>query len=350
MKRLCIKGIFVLLVALTLAGCSFPGKAKENEVKEKKSMKVGISVYDQYDTFISSVIQKLHENVKEKEEAEGVSIILDIVNAGSNQLLQNDQVEAFIEQGVDVICINLVDRTDATVVIDMAKKADVPIIFFNRELVEEDLERWDSLYYVGAVTLESGILQGELIIDYYEKHNLEMDKNQDGKIQYVILEGEAGHQDALIRTEYVINTVIEAGIQVEKLGDEIANWNRAQGATKMNQWLDSYPEEIELIIGNNDDMALGAIDALKERGIENKPLVVGIDGTDVGVEAVKTGEMIGTVLNDSMGQARGIMELAYALGFHKSLSEEFPLIDGKYIRLPHKIVTKENVEEIMLNY
>ena len=98
-----------------------------------------------------------------------------------------------------------------------AKSADVPVIFFNRELVEEDLERWEKLYYVGAVALESGIMQGEIVAEAYEKDPEKLDKNGDGVLQYVMLEGEAGHQDAIIRTEYAVNTIIESGIKMEKL-------------------------------------------------------------------------------------------------------------------------------------
>ena len=144
-------------------------------------------------------------------------IIVDIVNAAGSQLEQNDQVEKFVNNGYDVICVNLVDRTDPTLIIDKAESAGIPIIFFNRELVPEDLKRYDKAYYVGAVTIEPGIIQGEMIVDLLKKKKESVDKNADNKIQYIMLEGEAGHQDAIIRTEYAVNTIVENGIQVEKL-------------------------------------------------------------------------------------------------------------------------------------
>lgn len=273
---------------------------------------------------------------------------MDISNAGRNQITQNYQVENYIREDFDIICVNLVDRTDASVAIDMAMKADIPIIFFNRELVEKDLQRWDKLFYVGAVALESGIMQGQVVVDYCEEHFKKVDKNNDQVLQYVILEGEPTHQDALIRTEYVIDTITEAGINVEKLGDEIANWNRAQAETKMSQWLkSSISSEIEIVIANNDDMALGAIDAIKKENVVDPPIVVGIDGTKVGLEAVYNGDMIGTVYNDAKGQAEGIVELAYSLAFNEELPDHIEVIDGKYIRKPHIIITPENVEKYM---
>ncbi|NLP35418.1 MAG: galactose ABC transporter substrate-binding protein [Clostridiales bacterium] len=323
-------------------------KADKSKNATKTSVKIGVTIYNQYDTFISSLVNYLTEYAKYKERDEGITITLDISNAGGNQLTQNYQVENYIREGYDIICINLVDRTDASVAIDMAINADIPIIFFNRELVEKDLQRWNKLFYVGAVALESGIMQGQIVVDYCEKNFDKVDKNKDGILQYVILEGEPGHQDALIRTECVINTIIESGIAVEKVGDEIANWTRAQAETKMSQWLkNDVGKEIEIVIANNDDMALGAIDAIKKEEIVDYPIVVGIDGTKVGLEAVKNGDMIGTVYNDAKGQAEGIVELAYSLAFGEPLPENIELIDGKYIRKPHIIITPDNVEQYM---
>lgn len=310
---------------------------------ERTGMKIGISIYNQYDTFISSLISYLTEYAKIKEKEEGVTITLDISNAGGNQLTQNYQVENYIEQEYDIICINLVDRTDASVVIDMAINADIPVIFFNRELVEKDLKRWDKLFYVGAAALESGIMQGQIVVDYCSENFEQVDKNKDGILQYVILEGEPGHQDALIRTEYVINTISKSGIPLQKIEDEIANWNRAQAETKMTQWLKEYRNnEIDIVIANNDDMALGAIDAIKKQEVLNPPIVVGIDGTKVGLEAVKNEEMIGTVLNDAQEQARGIVDLAYFLAFGEKMPED--IVDRKYIRKKYYMITQENVD------
>ena len=279
------------------------------------------------------------------EEKYNISIILEVLNASSNQVTQNDQIDYFIERECDIVCVNLVDRTDASTIIERGKSADLPIIFFNRELVEEDLQRWDKLYYVGADAFESGIIQGEVLIKKLEENFDEVDKNGDGVLQYVMLEGEAGHQDSIIRTMYVLNTVTDAGYQLEKLADEIANWNRDQGKTKMNQWLESFGTEIEVVFANNDDMALGAIDALKEHGYFGEdevlaPIVLGIDGTKPALEAVGNGELYGTVLNDSAGQARGMLELAYAVVSGNELDADFELLDGKYIRLPYQEISR----------
>lgn len=291
------------------------------------------------------MMTKFTEYAADKEEATGVAINVEVMDASQSQLTQNEQVKSLIEKGCDVICVNLVDRTEPTTITDLAENKQVPIIFFNRELVAEDLERWSELYYVGADALQSGVLEGELAANAF-KINAKMDKNGDGICQYVVLEGEAGHQDSIVRTEYSVNTLIENGVEAEKLGYAMANWNRAQAQTKTAALLTQFSGKIELIIANNDDMALGAIDALRDSQIprEDWPGVVGIDGTDAGLLAVENGEMLGTVYNDKEGQAREMLNLAFAIATNGD-KDSIPLIDGKYVRTPYHKVTQENVED-----
>lgn len=341
-KKVLSGGMAICLTASLLSGCE-----GELQVREPKSIKIGVTVYDQYDTFVSQLMEDFKTYASEKEEETGIAINIEVYNAADSQTTQNSQVEEMLGDGCNVVCVNLVDRTEPTTIIDMAEKSDVPVIFFNRELVEEDLERWNQLYYVGAKAFESGIMQGEIAADTF-LNCPEVDKNGDGIFQYMVLEGEAGHQDAIVRTEYSVSTITENGVEVEKLGYAIANWNRAQAQTKMAQMLGEYGESIELVLANNDDMALGAIDALKasELAQEEWPVIVGIDGTDVGLEAVFKGEMVGTVYNDKEGQAEAMLSLAYALSLGEDLSE-LELENGKYIRLPYAKVGPEDVEDYM---
>lgn len=291
------------------------------------------------------MMTKFTEYAEDKEEATGVAINVELMDASQSQLTQNEQVKSLIEKGCDVICVNLVDRTEPTTITDLAESKQVPIIFFNRELVAEDLERWSELYYVGADALQSGVFEGELAANAF-KTNAKMDKNGDDICQYVVLEGEAGHQDSIVRTEYSVNTLIENGVEAEKLGYAMANWNRAQAQTKTAALLTQLSGKIELIIANNDDMALGAIDALRDSQIprEDWPGVVGIDGTDAGLLAVENDEMLGTVYNDKEGQAREMLNLAFAIATNGD-KDSIPLIDGKYVRTPYHKVTQENVED-----
>ena len=329
-KKMTIAGLACLL-AVEASGCGNTGGGQVT------SIRIGVSVYDQYDTFVSEMINHFNEYASEVSASmdSNVSVNIDVYNAAASQTTQNNQVKTMLEDGCDIICVNLVDRTEPVTIIDMAEKQDVPVIFFNRELVEQDLERWDKLYYVGAKAFESGIMQGEMAADIF-KNDPAADKNRDGVFQYIVLEGEADHQDAIVRTEYAVSTITDQGVPVEKLGYAIANWNRAQANTKMSQLLTEYGNQIELVLSNNDDMALGAVDAMKAAGIDQAewPVILGIDGTDVGLAALKNGEIRGTVYNDKEGQAEKMFDLAFCLARGLSL-DDLGLEDGKYIRQPY---------------
>ena len=111
---------------------------------------------------------------------------------------------------------------------------------------------------MGLPAGDAGVLQGELVLDAWRTQRDTLDRNGDGVIQYVMLEGEPGHQDALLRTEFCISTLANAGVSAEKLASDAANWQRGQASVSMRQWLQEFGENIEVVFANNDDMALGA--------------------------------------------------------------------------------------------
>ena len=412
-----------MAVCLSLSICLLPllsACQRKEDSKEKKKLQIGVTIYDSYDTFLSGYMTAFEKEIS-KKRAEGVEIGLFRYNAAGSQPLQNEQVEEMLEKNCDVLCVNLVDRTAPSEIIDMAKKKNVPIIFFNRELVDEDLAQWNQLYYVGADAKQSGVLQGEMaaedilseepekptpevplaspedeeetseksqdkagnaeeIQDFVlqksredleilereaspeesrtnaeegtEKKQLilspRVDKNGDGVIQYLMFEGEAGHQDAIVRTEYSVNTLMQQGIPMEKLSYAIANWSRAEAQSKMMQFYPEFQDQIELILSNNDDMALGVLDAYDKIGLpkDKRPFIYGIDGTTVGLEAVKKGNLMGTVYNDEQGQAKALFQLAYRLGTGKKGPED----EGenkKIIRLPYQKVRREDSQRLL---
>ena len=256
-------------------------------------------------------------------------------------------MDTFLQQGCDVICVNLVDRTAAAVIVDKAQAAGVPVIFFNREPVEEDLERWEKACYVGTPAEEAGRLQGGIVLDAWKKDPAALDKNGDGILQYVMLEGEPGHQDALLRTEYSVKTLMTAGVTTEKLDNYNADWQRGLATVRMQQWLEEFGERIELVLANNDDMALGAIDACLEAGMtqEEMPFIVGVDATPPALEALAEGTLQGTVRNDAAGQAQGILDLTCALLDGEDPVKTVGLEDGHYLWLTYTTVTRENLPD-----
>lgn len=327
--------IALFVSTLCLSGC------KEQKTDVREELYVGVTCYDQSDVFLDELLECFKESCNDRE------ITVTIRDAVGAQRTQNDQVQELIDEGCNVLCVNLADRTDPSEIIDMARERNVPIIFFNREPVAEDLRQWDNLYYVGAYSKQSGIMQGELAADTIWK-NKKTDRNKDGKIQYVMLEGETGHQDSIIRTEYTVNTLKNKGIELERLSYGIANWNRAQAQNRMSQMIRQYGGEIELVLSNNDDMALGAIDAYQESAIEKTeyPLFLGIDGIKESLEAVKDGTLAATVYNDKEGQAEVMAELAYSLITGSDL-KEMKFENGRCIYTEYEKVTPDNVKEFL---
>lgn len=333
-----IKNIFSGLLSLLLM-CSLMGcQGSSNANQEIKEIRVGVLLYNQDDLFISKMTEELDKGFREKEKEGDFKITFNFSDANGSQTMQNDQIDRYISQGYDVLCVNLVDRTDAAVIVDKGKKADIPIVFFNREPVSADMERWEKTYYVGINAEEGGKLQGEIFLEGLKEYP-EFDTNGDGVIQYVMLEGEPGHQDTTIRTESCIKTIQEAGIELERLGTESANWRRNQAKEIMEDWLDQFGDRIEAVFSNNDEMALGVVDVLDQQPISLQGIpVIGLDGVEEAVEEVREGGLLGTVLNDAKGQAKGVIDLAVALGMDQEPTDIEYLQKDRTVRVPQKIV------------
>ncbi|MCI8454349.1 MAG: galactose ABC transporter substrate-binding protein [Lachnospiraceae bacterium] len=337
MKKRIILAAAVLFVC-TAAFLLTARSEKEGEQEAPKtSIRIGLLLYRGDDTFIGTLRSSIEECAKGYEQQTGIKVTLDVMDAKGSQNTQNSQVERLISLECDALCVNMVDRAAASAVIDKALAAGLPVIFFNREPVEEDMNRSDRLYYVGADAKESAVLQGKLLVDAYKNNPDSLDLNGDGKVSYVLLEGETSHQDSLIRTEWSIQTLKDGEVPIERITGGIANWERSQASALMEQWLLEYPGQIELAICNNDDMALGAIDAMERNGVAFGAIrLVGIDGTPAGQEALKAGKLLGTVESDREFYAKAIFEIAAALAAGEETGYE------KYVWCPQRALTESN--------
>ena len=336
--------VLILAIAATalLGGSAWLYAKKTGGHEEKKtSLRIGVLLYRGDDTFIGTLRNSMEQAAKEYEKETGVRVTLDVRDAKRNQLTQNSQAERMIDLGCDVLCVNMVDRSAASGVIDQAMESDIPIVFFNREPVAEDMNRWEKLYYVGADAKESAVLEGQILVDAYQKNPSTLDRNGDGVVSYVLLEGETNHQDSLIRTEWSIQTLKDGDVPLEKITGGIANWDRSQASALMEQWLKEYPGQIELVVSNNDDMALGAIDAMNRAGIgANSIKVVGIDGTPVGIKALEEGYLFGTVESDKERYSQAIFDIAWSLSLGQDPKDRVPQLEGNYYWCPQRALTQ----------
>ena len=325
----------VFLFTLTfLLIFSFSVSAGADEIK------IGACIYRFNDAFMLRFRNAM------TDEAAKLGAKIQVASGRDDQATQNEQIEAFINSGVDVLIINPVDRMASQPMIDKAKEKNIPVVFINREPTQEMLNSYEKAYYVGAKAEESGTEAGELIVEYFKAHP-EADKNHDGKIQFILLKGQNGHQDMILRSKYSVEAIKNAGFDPVEIASAIANWDKVEAMNIMNAFTMAIgPENIEAIIANNDEMALGAIEALKNSEYNNGDPdlyipVVGVDANASALEAMDKGEMLGTVLNDADNQGAAAVRLASALasgGDIKSIGYE--ITDNKYIWIPYQKVTR----------
>ena len=252
---------------------------------------LGFTIY-KYDDNFMSVVRKGIE--KEGEQNKDIKLLMN--DSQNDQSKQNDQIDVLISKGVKALAINLVDPAAAPVVIEKAKENNIPIVFYNKEPTKEALDSYDKAYYVGTDSKEAGIIQGDIIAKHWKAHP-EWDLNKDGVIDYVLLKGEPGHPDAEARTTYVAKTLSENHkIKTNALNMDTAMWDTAMAKDKTDAWL-SGPngEKIEVVIANNDGMAMGAVEALKAHGNTKTP-VFGVDALPEALAMIKPGAMAGTDL------------------------------------------------------
>ena len=280
------------------------------------------------------------------DEAAKLGVKIQILDGRDDQSNQDKQIDDYIANGVNVLIVNPVDRMAAQPIIDKAKAKNIPVVFINREPPEKMLNSYEKAYYVGAKAEESGTQSGQIIVDYF-KANPNADKNHDGKIQFIMLKGQNGHQDTILRSQYSVEAIKNAGFEPVELASAIANWDKLQAMQIMNAFTMAIgPENIEAVISNNDEMALGAVEALKNsdynKGDKDFYIpVVGVDANASALDAMDRGEMLGTVLNDADNQGAAAVRLANILasgGDMKSLG--YTITDNKYIWIPYQKITR----------
>ena len=303
--------------------------------------RIGVTIYKYDDNFMALMRKEID---KEASQFKDVKLLMN--DSQNTQSIQNDQVDVLLSKGVKALAINLVDPSASKTIIDKAKGEDLPIVFFNKDPGEKAIASYDKAYYVGTDPKESGLIQGDLIAKQW-KANPALDLNKDGKVQYALLKGEPGHPDAEARTKYVVEGLAAQGIQSEQIFMDAALWDAAQAKDKVDAWLSSgKAKDIEVIISNNDGMAIGALEATKAHG--RKLPIFGVDALPEALQLVKKGELAGTVLNDGAGQGKAVVQLAANLAEGKAAGEGTNWkIENRVVRIPYVGVDKDNLEKFL---
>ena len=325
--------VLVLTMALSLAACGGSGSSS------KKDGEVAVFWYTFGDTYLSSVRAALNTALT------NAGVKYQDYDANGSQTTQTEQIQTAITKGASVLVVNIVDASsdDATqAIVDMAKNANTPLVFF-RSVSEEIVSAYDKAAYVGTDYTQAGHMQGEMIGNYLVANYDAIDLNGDGVISYVMFKGQEGNAEADARTQYGVEdadavltgagkaqlSFYDANNTSKYLVDQNGAWSAAQGQDYMQTILAQYSEAnnnmVELVIANNDDMALGAIAALQAAGYNNgtgKTIpVFGVDATDAAKEKIADGSMTGTIKQDAEGMANAISTITQNMASGKATFE-----------------------------
>lgn len=333
---------FLMSFALLLTSCS----SSSNDAL--------IFVYDENDTFISSFDTALQIELTKRDYS------FQTYYAGNSQIKQNESlVEAVDKMDPKMMFINPVDRLSSGAIIDKVSTKDIPVVFFNRQPLDQDMIRGrknnDKIFYVGTDPNFEGESQAKMVENLFgASSSLDSlyDKNGDGIIQTVLIKGEIGHQDSEKRSKAAMEALKNDGYQIETLYSTYCNWSRSLAKENSKEIMQKYGKDIELILCNNDDMALGVIDYLLsdentfEWEGESLPFpIFGVDGTNVGLEYVRKGFLSGTVKNEAHRQAEACIRIVEEIQKYGKITASFPyhMANEYTIYVEGSAITKDNL-------
>jgi len=272
--------------------------------------KVGVCIYQFSDNFMTLFRTEL-QSYLESLGFDAANIT--IADGANDQATQTNQIQNFITDGVDVLIINPVNSSSAATITDMVVDANIPLVYINREPDEAEQQRWAdnnwNVCYVGCDARQSGTMQGEMIVDL----GLDaVDFNGNGKVDYIMIEGDPENVDAQYRTEFSVKALTDAGLEVNCLDDQVGNWDQTQGQQLVANALAKSGDDIEVVFCNNDAMALGALQAIQAAGrtVGKDIYLVGVDALSEALEDVMAGTMTGTVFNDHIAQSHNAADAA----------------------------------------
>ncbi|MDO4483784.1 MAG: substrate-binding domain-containing protein [Clostridia bacterium] len=333
-----------------------------------------VSWYTFGDVYLSSVREALDAAFA----AKGIAV----TDKDSNgvQQTQTDDVNTAVTTGTNALVINLVDSNatqTAANLLQVGIDNDLPVVFFNRAVGDQDaagalLTTYDKTVFVGTNFDEAGKMQGTMVGQYVIDHYDEIDLNGDGVITYVMFKGDMANQEAIYRTMYGVQY---ANIELEKAGkpalqyydasaptngeegpylcDMNGTWSQTASNEYMTTILAQYNESngnmVELVIANNDDMAIGAIRALEVAGYNVEGAhtipVFGVDATDAAKAEIAAGKMTGSIKQDAVGMADAVATITANLMEGKDkfdgMNEAYSVTDGWFVAIPYSVYTGE---------
>ncbi len=288
---------------------------------------IGVSMAKFDDNFLTVLRNGMDAKAKE------LGVNLQIEDAQNDVAKQLDQINNFIAAGVSAIIVNPVDTSATQAMSDAAAAAKVPLVYVNRQPVNVDTMP-DNQAFVASNEVDSGTLETKEVCRLFKEA---------GKAEanvYVMM-GELSNQAAVQRTADIHDVIggPDCGVKVNIIAEQTANWSRDEAQSLMTNWL-STGAAFDGVIANNDEMAIGAIQAMKAAGMDMKSVVVGgVDATQDALVAMQAGDLDATVFQDAAGQGAGALDAALKLSKGEAVEQK--------VYIPFQLVTPANVGDFL---
>ncbi len=320
-----------------LATAALAGLAAGPALAQDEPLKIGAAVYGLQAEFM----QIWSEALEQHPAVQSGMVDLTIFDGRYDALVQQEQFETMATQGFDAAIFVPIDIEAGAAAVQVAVDAGIPVVGSNTQVNSDQLAS-----YVGSDDVQSGYMEAKIVLDAI---------GCTGNV--VIIEGPIGQSAQIQRLEGNQKALAECP-DVQVIEQQTANWSRAEAQTLMENWLTAHPDDIDGIIGQNDEMALGAIEAVKAAGLEVGDFAIaGIDGVTDALNAVKAGEM-SSILQDARAQAQGALDVAIAAamdGDYEPQSDIWTLYPqmgwedgaGTFYDVPWTPVTAENVDDLL---
>jgi inositol transport system substrate-binding protein len=285
--------------------------------------KIGVSMAVFDDNFLTVLRNGIDAQAKD------MGAEVQIEDAGNDVAKQLDQIKNFAASGVQAIIVNPVDTSATQAMSDAAAAANIPLVYVNRQPINVDTMP-DNQAFVASNEVDSGTLETKEVCRLLKAA---------GKAEaniYVMM-GELSNQAAVQRTKDIHDVMAgpDCGVKLNIIDEQTANWSRDQAQTMMTNWI-SAGKPYDAVIANNDEMAIGAIQAMKAANVDMKTMIVsGIDATQDALAAMAAGDLDVTVFQDAAGQGKGALEAAIALAAGKPVEQK--------VYIPFQLVTPENI-------
>ncbi|MGL4491186.1 MAG: sugar ABC transporter substrate-binding protein [Rhizobiaceae bacterium] len=289
--------------------------------------KIGVSMALFDDNFLTVLRNGIDSQSKD------MGIEVQIEDAGNDVAKQLDQIKNFAASGVSAIIVNPVDTSATQAMSDAAAAANIPLVYVNRQPINVD-SMPDNQAFVASNEVDSGTLETKEICRLLKEA---------GKAEanvYVMM-GELSNQAAVVRTKDIHDVIAgpDCGVKVNIIDEQTANWSRDQAQSMMTNWM-STGKAYDAVIANNDEMAIGAIQAMKAGGVDMKSVIVGgIDATQDALAAMQAGDLDVTVFQDAAGQGKGALEAAIKLSKGEAVEQK--------VYIPFQLVTPANIGDFL---